>query len=133
MACQLPDLNPIEALWGSMKRAVSQIQPQNVNDLRFVIQQVWDNIKQETSNKLVQSFLQRLQLIIANNGESIQPFLRSDLSQVQLVVHPFGEITELDEIVCGLGSNNRVIEPLYDQGSFTKEEGAISFTICNKG
>ena len=86
----------------------SQIQPQNVNDLRFVIQQVWDDIKQETIKKLVQSFLQRLQLIIDNNGESIQPFLRSDLSQAQLVVHPIGKITELDEIVYIIVCKKRV-------------------------
>ena len=120
-----PDLNPIETLWGLMKRTVSHIQPQNLNELKCILQQVWDNIKQETINNLVKSFFQRLQLIIANNGESIQPYLRHDLSQNHLVVHPIGEVSEFDVIISGLSTNNGFVEHLYNKDSFSKEEDAI--------
>ena len=59
-----PDLNPIENLWGVMKKCISTIKPKSLKDLREIILQVWNNIAQETINDLVASFFQRLQLVL---------------------------------------------------------------------
>ena len=66
-----PDLNPIEKMWGVMKQAVKKFKPTNVEELKIVIQKVWDDFPQEKINNLVISFYQRLHLIIQENGESI--------------------------------------------------------------
>lgn len=100
MAPNSPDLNPIETLWGAMKKAVSQIKPKTVEDLKVVIQKVWDDFPQENINNLVESFYQRLHLIIGEKGESIQSYIRKGLNEMCFVSLPnFNNFDLLDDVI----------------------------------
>jgi len=81
-----PDLNPIENLWGCMKKAVSIIKPVSIDDLRGVIKQVWDNYPMNSINNLVKSFLQRLQFVLFEKGHSIQNHLRRGISELNFPI-----------------------------------------------
>lgn len=80
MAKNSPDLNPIEHLWGVMKRAVAELNPQNVNELKDVILAVWNSMSQEMINNLVDSFRHRLYMVVANSGCSIGHIISREAS-----------------------------------------------------
>ena len=46
MACNSPDLNLIENVWGLMKITVEKRRPNNLVDLKEIIQEIWDNLPQ---------------------------------------------------------------------------------------
>ena len=52
---QSPDLNPIENLWGTIKRAVSARKPANKGDLWQIIQEEWYKITPDQCARLVAS------------------------------------------------------------------------------
>lgn len=56
---QSPDLNPIENLWGIVKRRVAEKQPKNINELKVAIEEAWYSIPVETCQKLAMSFRKR--------------------------------------------------------------------------
>jgi hypothetical protein len=66
-----PDLNIIEVVWAIMKRRVANRSPQTLNELRAIIQEVWDNFSYSTMNSLINSMQSRLEKVIWNNGETI--------------------------------------------------------------
>ena len=102
-----PDLNPIETLWGAMKKAVNSIKPKTVEDLKIIIQKVWDDFPQSKINDLVMSFYQRLHLIIQENGESIQTYIRQGLSQIPFISMPIQkDIPILDDVISNLIDNS---------------------------
>jgi hypothetical protein len=53
---QSPDMNPIENLWGIIKRRVAEIQPKNKDELKNAIIMTWNQITPEICMKLVKSF-----------------------------------------------------------------------------
>ena len=71
-----PDLNPIEMIWGLIKSRINKLQrkPTNCDELKQVVQEIWDSIDFDTINKLIESFYYRLILVAAHDGESIQPY-----------------------------------------------------------
>ena len=71
-----PDLNPIEHLWGYMKREVRKLNPKNKQELINIIIQIWNNIPMEIINHLVDSFEERLKMVCNLNGECINDYLR---------------------------------------------------------
>ena len=79
-----PDLNPIEHLWGAMKRMIQARinEVETKADLIRIVNEVWDAFPQESINRLVLSFAGRLRLVIAKGGESISDELRSSLYRV---------------------------------------------------
>ena len=120
-----PDLNPIENLWGCMKKAVSLINPQSKGDLKAIIQEVWDNIEMETINSLIQSFYQRLQLVMIENGNSIQNHLRNGLSNLNIcLIKPPEDVDMIDDIIYYIGEENENEIPVaaHDDGPFRIEE-----------
>lgn len=76
-----------------MKKAVNSIKPKTVEDLKIIIQKVWDDFPQSKINDLVMSFYQRLHLIIQENGESIQTYIRQGLSQIPFISMPIQKDT----------------------------------------
>lgn len=94
-----PDLNPIENFWGAMKEAVAKIAPKTIDELRRVIFDVWEHFDQNTIDNLVESFYQRLALVIQQNGECIQSWLRKGLSSLQITVPRFDDVDSTVDII----------------------------------
>jgi transposase len=64
-----PDLNPIENLWGYMKKQVSCRKPSSLPELRSAILQVWTaGIPQSLCQSLISSLPRRLAKVIASKG-----------------------------------------------------------------
>lgn len=68
-----PDLNPIENIWGVMQNRLNKIfddqgEPTNANDLFYLIERVWNDIKPEEIQKLYQSLPNRIQGVLNANG-----------------------------------------------------------------
>ena len=62
-----PDLNPIEHLWGILKRKVEERQVSKIRQLREVVEE-WKNIPATTCAALVNSMSRRVQAVLDNNG-----------------------------------------------------------------
>jgi len=64
-----PDLNPIENVWGVMKKRVERENPKNLQDLRRIIQETWDNLGENYVVRLIGSMKDRVALCIEKNGD----------------------------------------------------------------
>ena len=64
-----PDLNPIENLWGLLKRNVEKRNPQTVDELKKFLLEEWENIPIRTLQKLEKSMRNRSEAVIKSNGE----------------------------------------------------------------
>jgi len=67
-----PDLNPIENIWGIMKRDVEKRRPKNLDDLQAAIQDVWDNFPLSQVKSLCASMENRITSCIARKGDVIK-------------------------------------------------------------
>lgn len=56
---QSPDMNPIETLWGIIKEKVAKRNPKNIKILKDTVLQVWNEISQDLTMKLVTGFKDR--------------------------------------------------------------------------
>ena len=65
---QSPDLNPIEMLWGDLKRAVHERHPSNLEELRRWCEVEWAKIPRERCQNLVNGYRKRLLDVIAAKG-----------------------------------------------------------------
>jgi DDE superfamily endonuclease len=67
---QSPDLNPIEHLWGFLKRrlAVHENPPNGIHELWERVQVEWDRIPVEECQKLIESMPRRVQAVIRAKG-----------------------------------------------------------------
>ena len=63
-----PDFNPIENLWGIVKRRVEELQPQSVDDLIKISFDTWENVTQQEIQNLISSVPNRLLACINANG-----------------------------------------------------------------
>ena len=63
-----PDINPIEHLWGVLKRKVEQRQPSSRSQLKEVISEEWHLITAETCSNFVNSMPRRLDAVLASKG-----------------------------------------------------------------
>ena len=121
-----PDLNPIENLWGCIKKAVSLIGPKTIEDLKQVIYDVWNNFSQEKIDDLVLSFFSRLQYVILERGESIQHKLRKGMSAQSFVFpQPPESVIYINDIITTVSDEPQVEPappPQIDDAPFTKEE-----------
>ena len=66
-----PDLNPIENLWGIIKRNVEERKPKNLKELEMFMIEEWDRIPQEIYKNLIASMPARCEQIINIQGERI--------------------------------------------------------------
>ncbi len=64
----LPDLNPIENLWGIVKRKMRDTRPNNADDLKAAIKETWASIPPQQCHKLITSMPCRIEAIIKAKG-----------------------------------------------------------------
>uniref|UniRef100_A0AAY5L2M0 Tc1-like transposase DDE domain-containing protein n=1 Tax=Esox lucius TaxID=8010 RepID=A0AAY5L2M0_ESOLU len=67
---QSPDLNPIEHLWGDLKRAVHRRCPRNLTDLDCFCKEEWANNTMSRCAMLIDSYPKRLSAVIKSKGSS---------------------------------------------------------------
>ncbi len=63
-----PDLNPIENVWGIVKRKMRDTRPNNADDLKAVIKATWAFITPEQSHRLIASMPRRIYSVIHAKG-----------------------------------------------------------------
>ena len=63
-----PDLNPIENLWGLMKRKLAPRKRPPLNEWRLLIEKMWSSLDQDLIEKLIDSMPRRIEACIAANG-----------------------------------------------------------------
>ena len=63
-----PDLNPIENVWGMMKRAISLNPPTTLAELENFIFNYWNRLDANLANRLVDSMNRRCTKVIQRNG-----------------------------------------------------------------
>ncbi len=62
-----PDLNPIENLWGIVKRKMRDTRPNNADDLKAV-KETWASIPPQQCHKLITSMPRRIEAVIKAKG-----------------------------------------------------------------
>ena len=63
-----PDLNPIENIWGILKRKLNKFQFKTTEEFKNKIIEEWNKIDKETIKNTILSMKIRLQMIIDNKG-----------------------------------------------------------------
>ncbi len=63
-----PDLNPIENLWGVVKRKMRDTRPNNSDDLKAAIKGTWAPITPEQCHRLIDSMPRRIDAVIHAKG-----------------------------------------------------------------
>ncbi len=63
-----PDLNPIENLWGIVKRKMRDTRPNNADDLKAAIKATWASIPPQQCHKLITSMPHRIEAVIKAKG-----------------------------------------------------------------
>ncbi len=63
-----PDLNPIENLWGIVKRKMRDTRPNNADDLKAAIKATWASIPLQQCHKLITSMPRRIEAVIKAKG-----------------------------------------------------------------
>lgn len=64
-----PDLNPIENLWGIMKKRLRNERPTTKEQLRIKIQEVWDGITREDCQDLINTLHNRVAAVVKAKGD----------------------------------------------------------------
>ncbi len=59
-----PDLNPIENLWGIVKRKMRDTRPNNTDDLKGTVKETWASIPPQQCHKLFTSMPRRIEAVI---------------------------------------------------------------------
>jgi transposase len=65
---QSPDMNPIENLWGLIKAKIGEKCPRNINELKQVILEEWNNIGPKMCQKYAESFRKRTKELLKARG-----------------------------------------------------------------
>ncbi len=63
-----PDLNPIENLWGIVKRKMRNKRPKNADELKATVKETWASIPPQQCHKLITSTPRRIEAVIKANG-----------------------------------------------------------------
>lgn len=63
-----PDLNPIENLWGIVKRKMRDTRPNNADDLKAAIKATWASITPQQCHRLIASMPRRIDAVIHAKG-----------------------------------------------------------------
>ncbi len=56
-----PDLNPIENLWGIVKRKMRDTRPNNADELKATVKETWASIPPQQCHKLITSMPRRIE------------------------------------------------------------------------
>ena len=67
---QSPDLNPIEHLWGQLKRRLGdyQEQPKGMHELWARIEEIWSTMDAESCQTLIESMPSRVAAVVKSKG-----------------------------------------------------------------
>ncbi len=68
LASNSPDLNPIENLWGIVKRKMRDTRPNNADDLKATVKETWASIPPQQCHKLITSMPRRIEAVIKAKG-----------------------------------------------------------------
>ncbi|KAI2646924.1 Transposable element Tc1 transposase [Labeo rohita] len=68
-----PDLNPIENLWGIVKRKMRYARPNNAEELKATIRATWALITPEQCHRLIDSMPRRIAAVIQAKGAPTTP------------------------------------------------------------
>ncbi len=63
-----PDLNPIENLWGIVKRKMRDTRPNNADELKATVKETWASIPPQQCHKLTTSMPRRIEAVIKAKG-----------------------------------------------------------------
>ncbi len=63
-----PDLNPIENLWGIVKRKMRNKRPKNADELKATVKETWASIPPQQCHKLITSMPRRTEAVIKAKG-----------------------------------------------------------------
>ncbi len=63
-----PDLNPIENLWGIVKRKMSNKRPKNADELKATVKETWASTPPQQYHKLITSTPRRIEAVIKAKG-----------------------------------------------------------------
>ncbi len=63
-----PDLNPIENLWGIVKRKTRDTRPNNADELKATVKETWASIPPQQCHKLITSMPRRIEAVIKAKG-----------------------------------------------------------------
>ncbi len=63
-----PDLNPIEHLWGILKRKVEELKVSNIHQLCDIVMEEWKRTPVATFEALVNSMPKKVKAVLENNG-----------------------------------------------------------------
>ncbi|KAK3529541.1 hypothetical protein QTP70_032062 [Hemibagrus guttatus] len=63
-----PDLNPIENLWGIVKRKMRNKRPKNADELKATVKETWASIPPQQCHKLITSMPCRIEAVIKAKG-----------------------------------------------------------------
>ncbi len=63
-----PDLNPIENLWGIVKRKIRNKSPKNADELKATDKETWASIPPQQCHKLITSMPRRIEAVIKAKG-----------------------------------------------------------------
>ncbi len=63
-----PDPNPIENLWGIVKRKMRDTRPNNADDLKATVKETWASIPPQQCHKLITSMPRQIEAVIKAKG-----------------------------------------------------------------
>ncbi len=63
-----PALNPIENLWGIVKRTMRDTRPNNADELKATVKETWASIPPQQCHKLITSMPRRIEAVIKAKG-----------------------------------------------------------------
>ncbi len=63
-----PDLNPIENIWGIVKRKMRNKRPKNADELKTTVKETWASIPPQQCRKLITSMPHRIEAVIKAKG-----------------------------------------------------------------
>ncbi len=63
-----PDLNPIENLWGIVKRKMRNKRPKNADELKATVKETWASIPPQQCHKRITSMPRRIEAVIKAKG-----------------------------------------------------------------
>ncbi len=63
-----PDLNPIDNLWGIVKRKMRNKRPKNADELKATVKETWASIPPQQCHKLITSMPLRIEAVIKAKG-----------------------------------------------------------------
>ncbi len=63
-----PDLNPIENIWGIVKRKMRNTRPKNADELKATVKETWASIPPQQCHKLITSMPRQIEVVIKAKG-----------------------------------------------------------------